>query len=35
MLSMPLEDMTPLLPRDELRAQMLVGLTPESESLAI
>jgi acetolactate synthase I/II/III large subunit len=35
MLSMPLEDMTPLLPRDELRAQMLVGLTPESESIAI
>ena len=31
LLSMPLEDMTPLLPREELRAQMLVPLTEESE----
>jgi acetolactate synthase-1/2/3 large subunit len=31
MLSMPLEDMSPLLPRDELREQMLVPLAPESE----
>lgn len=31
MLSMPLEDMTPLLPREELRAQMLVPLVEESE----
>ena len=33
MLSMPLEDMAPLLPRDELRAQMLVPLAPESEAV--
>jgi len=33
LLSMPLEDMTPLLPREELRAQMLVPLTPESEAI--
>ena len=32
-LSIPLEDMTPLLPREELRAQMLVGLTEESEKV--
>ena len=32
---MPLEDMTPLLPRDELRAQMLVPLTKESESVKV
>jgi acetolactate synthase-1/2/3 large subunit len=30
-LSMPLEDMSPLLPRDELRANMLVPLDPASE----
>lgn len=35
MLSMPLEDMTPLLPREELRAQMLVPLTEESERVAV
>jgi acetolactate synthase-1/2/3 large subunit len=35
MLSMPLEDMTPLLPREELRAQMLVGLTEESEKVVM
>ncbi|MGH7226144.1 MAG: thiamine pyrophosphate-dependent enzyme, partial [Gemmataceae bacterium] len=35
MLSMPLEDMTPLLPRDELRAQMLVPLTEESEAIEL
>lgn len=35
MLSMPLEDMTPLLPRDELRAQMIVPLTPESEKVVV
>ncbi len=35
MLSMPLEDMTPLLPREELRAQMLVGLTEESERVVV
>ncbi len=33
MLSMPLEDMAPLLPREELRAQMLVPLAPESEAV--
>jgi acetolactate synthase-1/2/3 large subunit len=32
MLSMPLEDMSPLLPREELRGQMLVPLAPESEA---
>ncbi|HIJ38620.1 MAG TPA: thiamine pyrophosphate-binding protein [Rhodospirillaceae bacterium] len=31
LLSMPLEDMSPLLSRDELRSQMLVPLAPESE----
>lgn len=35
LLSMPLEDMTPLLPREELRAQMLVGLTEESEKILL
>lgn len=35
MLSMPLEDMTPLLPREELRAQMLVPLTEESEKVVV
>jgi acetolactate synthase-1/2/3 large subunit len=35
MLSMPLEDMTPLLPREELRAQMLVALTEESEMVVV
>jgi acetolactate synthase-1/2/3 large subunit len=35
LLSMPLEDMTPLLPRDELRAQMIVGLTEESEKVVV
>lgn len=33
MISMPLEDMSPLLPRAELREQMLVPLTPESEKI--
>jgi len=33
MLSMPLEDMSPLLPRAELRAQMMVPLAPESEKI--
>jgi len=33
MLSMPLEDMSPLLPRAELRQQMLVPLAPESEQV--
>ncbi len=33
MLSMPLEDMSPLLPRDELRANMLVPLDPASEKV--
>ena len=32
MLSMPLEDMSPLLPREELRRQMLVPLAAESEA---
>ena len=32
MLSMPLEDMSPLLPRDELRANMIGPLDPASES---
>ena len=31
MLSMPLEDMSPLLPRDEFRANMIVPLDPASE----
>jgi acetolactate synthase-1/2/3 large subunit len=35
LLSMPLEDMTPLLPREELRAQMLVGLAEESEKVRL
>jgi acetolactate synthase I/II/III large subunit len=35
LLSMPLEDMTPLLPREELRAQMLVPLTEESEKVVV
>lgn len=35
LLSMPLEDMTPLLPREELRAQMIVGLTEESEKVVV
>jgi acetolactate synthase-1/2/3 large subunit len=35
LLSMPLEDMTPLLPREELRAQMIVGLTAESEKVVV
>jgi acetolactate synthase-1/2/3 large subunit len=34
MLSMPLEDMSPLLPREELRANMLVPLDPASEKIA-
>jgi acetolactate synthase-1/2/3 large subunit len=33
MLSMPLEDMSPLLPRDELRANMLIPLLPASEAV--
>ena len=33
-LSMPLEDMSPLLPREELRANMLVPLDPASENVA-
>ena len=33
MRSMPLEDMAPLLPRDELRRQMLVPLAAESEAV--
>lgn len=33
MLSMPLEDMSPLLSREELRANMLVPLDPASESV--
>ena len=35
MLSMPLEDMTPLLPREVLRGEMLVGLTEESERVVV
>ncbi|HTQ71835.1 MAG TPA: thiamine pyrophosphate-dependent enzyme, partial [Acidocella sp.] len=35
LLSMPLEDMTPLLPREELRAQMIVPLTAESEMVVV
>ena len=31
--SMPLEDMSPLLPRDEFRANMIVPLDPASEDL--
>lgn len=33
MLSMPLEDMSPLLPRDELRLNMLIPLLPASEAV--
>jgi len=33
MVSMPLEDMSPLLPRDELRENMLIPLDPASESV--
>lgn len=33
MISMPLEDMAPLLPRDELRNNMLIPLDPASEQL--
>jgi acetolactate synthase I/II/III large subunit len=33
MRSMPLEDMSPLLPRDEFRANMIVPLDPASESV--
>lgn len=33
MISMPLEDMSPLLPRDELRANMLIALDPASEKV--
>lgn len=33
MISMPLEDMSPLLPRDVLRQEMLVGLHPSSEKI--
>lgn len=35
MLSMPLEDMTPLLPRNVLREEMLVPLTAESERVEV
>ncbi len=35
LLSMPLEDMTPLLPRKTLREEMLVPLSEESESIEI
>ncbi len=35
MLSMPIEDMTPLLPRDVLRKEMLVSLTAESEKVEV
>lgn len=35
MLSMPLEDMTPLLPREVLRNEMLVPLDPVSETLHV
>ena len=34
LVSPPLEDLGPLLPREELRANMLVGLHPKSEGLA-
>lgn len=34
MLSMPLEDMSPLLPRDELRGNMLIPLLPASERVS-
>ena len=33
MISMPLEDMSPLLPRDEFRANMMVPLDPASENV--
>jgi acetolactate synthase-1/2/3 large subunit len=34
MLSMPLEDMSPLLSREELRANMLIPLLPASEAVS-
>jgi acetolactate synthase-1/2/3 large subunit len=33
LLSMPLEDMSPLLPRDVLRREMLISLHPVSEKV--
>jgi acetolactate synthase-1/2/3 large subunit len=33
MISMPLEDMTPLLPRDVLRKEMIIPLHPASEKI--
>ncbi len=35
MLSMPLEDLSPLLSRDELRENMLIKLAPESEKVIV
>jgi acetolactate synthase-1/2/3 large subunit len=35
MISMPLEDMWPLLPRDELRENMLIPLDPASEQVVL
>jgi acetolactate synthase-1/2/3 large subunit len=35
LVSPPLEDLSPLLPRAELRANMLAGLHPKSESLSV
>jgi acetolactate synthase-1/2/3 large subunit len=35
MLSMPLEDLWPLLPREELRSNMLIPLDPASEAVAM
>ena len=32
--SPPLEDLSPLLPRDELRENMLIGMHPKSEGLS-
>jgi len=33
MISMPLEDMSPLLPRDVLRKEMIIPLHPASEKI--
>jgi acetolactate synthase-1/2/3 large subunit len=35
MLSMPLEDMSPLLPREQLRKEMIVPLHPSSEQVEL
>ena len=34
-ISMPLEDMSPLLALEELKAEMLVGIDPNSEKVRV